>query len=150
MSVIGFPKQKSAARHEMEDFADHGGESEFDADDNQVSDRHHGKSIYPDYDSDYRSPPVKPLGLKPRQTKRRLTPAEVLVRSLLPSVGDMPNTAPTTPADVLANAMFPVEIGSAQELLRQSFWRVWLQHRDYLKKKVTTSWTAIARTPKML
>lgn len=74
---------------------------------------------------------------QPRADRRAPTPLEILAGALLPPGrpgNGTPRPAPN-PAAVIAQSLYPSLHGATQELLQQSFWQVWLQHRDYLKKK---------------
>lgn len=80
----------------------------------------------------------------PQARNRRLSPAELLARSL---PGAALHRGRLTPTDVMAQALSPIAGTTSRDFLQQSFWEIWLQHQDYLKKKVSTSWNAAGRNP---
>lgn len=80
----------------------------------------------------------------PQGRSRRVSPADLLARSL---GGTSLHRRRLTPADVIAQALSPMAGTASREFLQQSFWEIWLQHHDYLKKKASTSWNGAARNP---
>jgi RNA polymerase sigma factor (sigma-70 family) len=72
-----------------------------------------------------------------RPPKGRISPAEIIARSLHPtsSFDDAPRPSPKTPVEVIAGSLNRTGLGSGSDILNQSFWLVWLQHREYLRKK---------------
>jgi RNA polymerase sigma factor (sigma-70 family) len=97
------------------------------------------ESEYADYGAErpYPSPPNSRNGKPVQKPKKTLSPAAIIARSLGPP-GSFHNPAsqpPRTPVEVIAGSLNPAGLGSTEELLRHSFWQVWLKHHEYLRKK---------------
>lgn len=152
MSVTRLPGGTKFPPHLEEDVSGYGAETDPYAGDEDIQFRAGREAAWPDYGAD---DPGQTSGDKyagrSRQRNGRLSPADVIARSLFPvgHVRSRSGPGPTSPVDVIAQALCPTMRDSAQDLLKQSFWQVWLQHRDYLKKKAFIFWTATARMPRM-
>jgi hypothetical protein len=150
MSVIRFPGRRRLPQYVEEEVAGYGAESDPFAD-GATPCSSGSESADLDYGAeDPGLPPGEKFTRKPRQKNGRRSPADVIARSLFPAghARGASNPVPATPADIIAQALYPSMRDSAQDMLKQSFWQVWLQHRDYLKKKAFIFWTGIARMPR--
>jgi hypothetical protein len=148
MSVVRFPKQ-GACRQRTAEGCDDEVDSELGADDDTIPCHGDDESGFPDHGAACPAPFGGPFLGKPRQKKRRLSATAIIAHSLSPS-NHTGGAAPLPSAvDIMARALCPSGQESTPELLRQSFWQVWLQHHDYLKKKASISSIDIARMPRM-
>jgi RNA polymerase sigma-70 factor (ECF subfamily) len=129
MTVMRFPNRRSAAQFVEHEPDDDG--ASFDpfaaGEDGPYTDEP------PLPETPRRNARAAPPPRQPRAGQRAPTPLEILAGALHPS--DSAARPATNPAAVIAQSLYPSLHGATQELLRQSFWQVWLQHRDYLKKK---------------
>lgn len=148
MSVVRFPKQ-GACRQRTAEGADDDVDSELGADDETIPGHGDDESGFPDLGAGCPGPFDVPFPGKPRQKKRRLSATAIIAHSLSPSSHGGGAAPLPSAVDIMARAFCPSGQQSTPELLRQSFWQVWLQHHDYLKKKAFTSSIDIARMPRM-
>lgn len=151
MSAITFFGQRRLPQYVEEEVAGYGAEFDPFADEGDAPCRSGSESACLDYGAeDPGLPPGGKFAGEPRRKSGRRSPADVIAGSLFSGAPrSASNSVPVTPADVIAQALYPPMRDSAQELLKQSFWQVWLQHRDYLKKKAFIFWIDIARMPRM-
>lgn len=136
MNILRFPGRSAAMRREDDEFAD----ARPDEDEAPCHADGENPFFRDEPAADIPAAPTRP----PRRSARRLSPAEILAGSIAGAHG-----ARLTPAQVIAQAMTSsARTVSPLEHLQQSFWQIWLQHQDYLKKKVSIFWIAAARTLK--
>lgn len=89
---------------------------------------------YGDYGAERPYPP-HPAPSRPK-SRKTLSPAEAIAQSLNPAgFRGGRQQPPRSPAEIIAQSLNPPGFAPAEELLRHSFWQVWLQHHDYLRKK---------------
>lgn len=147
MSVVRFPKQRSRRLLAAEDSFDDTS-PELDADGESIPDRGEDEFGFPYPGAACPRPFETSFERKPRRKARRPSAAEIIARSMSPSsrAGDMASLP--TASEIMAQALCPPGHGFSSELLSQSFWQLWLQHQDYLKKKAFIFSIGTARTPR--
>jgi len=131
MKVISFPNLRNAA-HTDDEYED----PTLDGDDQEAFYDTSNTATPPN-----RNTSTKAFAHQAKPRPRRPTPTDILANALSPphrSSGSA-RMSRATPAEVIASALYPSLYSATQELLRRSFWDIWLQHSDYLKKKAFTS-----------
>lgn len=137
MNVMRFPNRRNAALAEESDSDDYSAEFDpFPGEEEPVF-RDPRTGTRSSREPVRHNPPAAPIPRPAGQPRRHLTPVEILAGALRPAdrTGAAGSRSVPSPAAVIAQSLYPSLHGATQELLLQTFWQVWLQHRDYLKKK---------------
>jgi RNA polymerase sigma factor (sigma-70 family) len=79
-------------------------------------------------------PPPRPSAKSAR--RKGPSPAQIIAQSLGPASPFNRAAKPArTPTDVISQSLNRTGYGASEELLAYSFWQVWMEHQEYLRKK---------------
>ncbi len=137
MNVIKFPGRRRAPQEAEYDDAEWTEGAYSQGYGQEIPDTSIRESEYADYGAERPYPPNKSTRQSSPKPKKGLSPADIIARSLGGSnsfLGTAGNPS-KTPVEIIAESLHPPGLGPTEDLLKYSFWQVWMKHQEYLRKK---------------